>query len=439
MRARARLFAGVAVVAVATCAWLSVPVLGQRQEDKNAPKLDKQQTQEIQAIVKYLDDLSAGKAAAPDATLTWQPYFVKSQGMQVYVPFTVTLDPGKLNPKALAVYFRVVSKTPAAAAAEKKGDKAPAQYAFEDLVFTTLPAAEKGPIQVSRAFAVPTGDYDVYVVLRERPERDQKTAPKLALLKEPVTVPDLSSALTTSSIILADKIEAQTAQLSRDEQLNQPFTFGGTAILPATSTSFPKTGELSLVFFLYNTGVDSANKPNVDVEYNFHTTTNEGEKFFNKTNPQSFNAQTLPPQFDVSKGHQLIAGQSVPLASFEPGLYRLEIKVTDKTSPNKSIMRNVPFTVTEQPSTPVGQLSPNTGEAGTIRSKCAKDWPDDFSMRAYCESRQNEARAVLQARQMTSDDMRTIRDKCTRDWADDFSMRNYCEEQQLKALRSLQK
>jgi hypothetical protein len=181
--------------------------------------------------------------------------------------------------------------------------------------------------------------------MRERPEKDQKTPPKLALLKESVTVPDMGAELTTSSIILADKIEAQTAQLSREDQLNQPFTFGGTAITPATSTSFPKTGELSLVFFLYNTGVDSANKPNVDVEYNFHRKTGEEEKFFNKTNPQTFNPQTLPPQFDVSKGHQLIAGQSVPLGSFEPGDYRLEIKVTDKTS-GKSITRDVRFSVT---------------------------------------------------------------------------------------------
>jgi hypothetical protein len=41
----------------------------------------------------------------------------------------------------------------------------------------------------------------------------------------------------------------------------------------------------------------------------------------------------------------LIAGQSVPLGSFEPGDYRLEIKVTDKTS-GKSITRDVRFSVT---------------------------------------------------------------------------------------------
>jgi len=348
---RARLFTGVAAVTFATCAWLSGPVLAQKQE-QNTPKLDKQQTQEVQAIIKYLDDMNAGKAVAPDATLTWQPYFVKSQGDQVFVPFTASLDPGKLNRKTVAVYFRVVNKagaTPAAAAADKKddrkNDKAPVRFAFEDLIFTDVPPAQNGHIRVNRAFAVPSGDYDVYMVIRERPVKDEKTAPKLALLKESVTIPNLASELTTSSIILADKIDAQQATLSREEQLNQPFTFGGTAITPAASSSFSKAGELSLVFFLYNAAVDGTNKPNVEVGYNFHRKTAEGEKFFNKTNPQAFNPQTLPAEFDISKGHQLIAGQSVPLSSFEPGDYRLEITVTDKAS-GKSITRNVPFTVT---------------------------------------------------------------------------------------------
>jgi hypothetical protein len=325
---RARLFAGVAVVAFATCASLVVSVSAQQKPEGNAPKLDKQQTQEVQAIIKYLDDTNAGKAAPPDATLTWQPYFVKSEGSQIYVPFTAMLDPGKLTSKTMAVYFRVVSKAGAAAPADKKNDKAPVQYAFEDLVFTDLPQAQNGHIRLSRAFAVSSGDYDVDLVVRERPERDQKTAPKLALMKAPLTVPDLSTGLTTSTIILADKIEARTTALSREEQLNQ----------------FPKSGELSLVFFVYNAAVDGANKPNVEVQYNFHRKTNEGEKFFNKTSPQAFNPQTLPPQFDVSKGHQLIAGQSIPLASFEAGDYRLEITVTDKTS-GRSITRDAPFTV----------------------------------------------------------------------------------------------
>ena len=68
------------------------------------------------------------------------------------------------------------------------------------------------------------------------------------------------------------------------------------------------------------------------------------EKFFNKTNPQALNAQTLPPQFDFAAGHQLQSGQAVPLASFPEGDYRLEIKVTDKLA-SKTLTRDVNFSV----------------------------------------------------------------------------------------------
>ena len=56
------------------------------------------------------------------------------------------------------------------------------------------------------------------------------------------------------------------------------------------------------------------------------------------------NAQTLPPAFDLSMGHQLQTGQAVPLAGFPEGDYRLEIKVTDKLA-NKIVTRDVNFTV----------------------------------------------------------------------------------------------
>jgi hypothetical protein len=59
------------------------------------------------------------------------------------------------------------------------------------------------------------------------------------------------------------------------------------------------------------------------------------------------NAQTLPPQFDLAAGHQLPGSLAVPLASFPEGDYRLEVKVTDKTS-GASLTRDVPFTVTAQ-------------------------------------------------------------------------------------------
>lgn len=72
-----------------------------------------------------------------------------------------------------------------------------------------------------------------------------------------------------------------------------------------------------------------------------------------------------------------------------------------------------------------------------IRETCAKEWPDDFRMRAYCQQQQDEGLAALQRRVMSTGDHRTIRVKCATEWPADFRMRNYCEEQQLQALSAL--
>jgi hypothetical protein len=117
-------------------------------------------------------------------------------------------------------------------------------------------------------------------------------------------------------------------------------------IVPAPSTKFSKKGELSTFILIYNAKTDAQNKPDVLVEYNFYQKSAGKETFFNKTNPQPLNSQTLPAQFDFAAGHQLQSGQAVPLASFPAGEYRLEIKITDKLA-NKSLTRDVNFTVAE--------------------------------------------------------------------------------------------
>ena len=103
---------------------------------------------------------------------------------------------------------------------------------------------------------------------------------------------------------------------------------------------FSKSGELNLVFWIYGAGAAAAGKPNVQIEYAFHQKLAEGEKYFNRTQPQVLNAESLPPEFDVAAGHQLPGTLTVPLASFPAGDYRLEIKITDKTS-SKTLTQNV--------------------------------------------------------------------------------------------------
>jgi hypothetical protein len=206
---------------------------------------------------------------------------------------------------------------------------------------------------------VPGGAYDVYVIVKEPiPATAPKTPPvlKASVIKQSVTVPDFwNGELSTSSVIVTQRIDPLPTPLTPQQQAERPYAMGAMELVPVVEMKFSKKSELSTLAFVYNPKLDGMNKPDVVVEYSFCQIAagsqpkagepcKAGEKFFNKTNPQNFNAQTLPPQWDAAAGHQVQTGQAVPLASFPEGEYRLEIKVTDKLA-NKSVTRDVNFSV----------------------------------------------------------------------------------------------
>jgi hypothetical protein len=333
----------------------SIGLFAQNKDDK---KRDDAQKKEIQNIVKLVDDAAtAGQAATNDLSLTWlREDVLKAQGNKEYVPFTVSIDPSKVTGDKIAFYWRVVAKNGAAAAPEpapgaKKDDKkdSKSQYAYEDITFVPVTAGTT-PFKISRSFTVPAGDYDVFIVAKEpTPEKAPKNAPpaKLSMIKQTVKVPDFwHGDLATSSVILAQRIDPLATPLTPQQQADRPYALGQMEIVPTFESKFTKKSELSTFMLIYNPKVDAQNKPDVSVEYNFYQKpAGQPEKFFNKTNPQNLNAQTLPPQFDLAAGHQLPGSLAVPLTSFPEGEYRLEIKVTDKIA-NASITRDVKFSVT---------------------------------------------------------------------------------------------
>lgn len=339
------------VAALMLCIVGSAAALGataaQRQEQRK-DRLSREQRQEVQMLVRLLDDITKGQPAPSDFTVTWHNDFLKAQEGRTYVPFTLTLEPNAMTTPQASLYLRVVDRAQAARKEEAEKERKEGKevlYAFEDVYFVDLKPSEDGKIRLSRAFAVPGGEYEVYILLREWSERRGRDAkPKTTLFTQALTVPNFyTDELTTSTVILADRVEPLSAPLPPEQQAEHPYTLGTTRIVPAVDSKFTKKEELNIIFLIYNPQVKGT-KPDVTVEYNFHHVLPEGEKYFNRTNPQQFNAQTLPPQFDLTAGHQLVAGQSVPLATFPEGDYRLEIKITDNAA-GKSITRDVRFSV----------------------------------------------------------------------------------------------
>jgi hypothetical protein len=312
-------------------------------------KLNDTEKKEIQAIVKIVDGPATGQPAANDLGLAWvHSDLLKAQGNMQYVPFTVSVDSAKVSAKSLSLYWRVIAKNPPAEGGkdDKKGDKKKSSYAYEDLSTIAIDS-KSGPITVSRSFTVPPGAYDVVLFAKEQAGKEKNApAPKMAMIHQDVEVANLwDGEFTTSTIIVAKSIEPLAAPLTPQQQADRPYAMGAMEIVPAFTTKFNKQTELSTFMLIYNAKTDPTNnKPDVTVEYNFYVKQAGAEKFFNKTNPQALNAQTLPPNFDFAAGHQLQSGQAVPLASFPEGEYRLEIKVVDKLA-SKTLMREINFSV----------------------------------------------------------------------------------------------
>jgi hypothetical protein len=348
-------------VLIAVAAW---PVHAQRNNEQKPT----QEQLDIQALFTTVDAVAAGTQPAPaDIPVSLvQQHFLLTQGGTVMIPFTVNIDKSKVN-GPVVVYMRAIDKNapvaatgtpPAAPANNNRNDRnnrnkpAPVPAGPTYAVSAAFTAEVPANGRLARAIELRPGQYDFLFAVKERgtappkDAKDAKDAPvaKMGILRRDLTVPDLNTGLGTSSVILANSVEPVTSPLTPEQQMSNPYTIGGVLkITPNESAQFAKAGELAAIFWVY--GVTSVSgKPDVEVEYTFHRKLAEGDKYFNKTEPQQYNAQTSAPTFNLDAGHQLMAIQGLSVQSFPAGDYRLEIKVTDKPS-GKSVTQNVTFTV----------------------------------------------------------------------------------------------
>src|SRR6185312_10491456 len=235
---------------------LSAVLGAQKKDDKKQSDAQRKETLDI---VKLADGAAAGQPMTNDFNLAWaHEDYLKATGNKEYVPFTLTYDASKITTPGVALYWRVVPKdaaapAPAAAPAKKddkdKDKKASAKYPYEDINFI-MP----GTGRLSRAFTVGAGTYDVYVILREQAST-AKNAPaaKVSMIKQTLTVPDFWSAeLTTSSVIVASRIEPLQAPLSPNEQAERPYALGAMEVVPALDSKFTTKQELSIFMLIYN-------------------------------------------------------------------------------------------------------------------------------------------------------------------------------------------
>jgi hypothetical protein len=311
-----------------------------RPEKKQLDRVEQAQRQEAQALVQLADAAMIGQQVPSDFTLRWRNDFLKAQ-QGTFVPFVVTIDSPHVAASEALLYVRAA---PRGATGPERTKKDAAPYPFDEIFPIDLTTAQ--PLRFMRGFSVPPGEYDVYVAVRERPVTgDGKTPRKASVLKQPLSVPDFwTRELTTSTVILADRLTMVGEPLAPEQLAERPYVIGQNDIEPALDSTFWKDEELIAVFLVYNPTVMPDKKFDVQVEYHFFLRKGEAETYLNRTEPQRFNPAILGAQFDPAAGHPLMAGQAVPLAGFQEGQYRLAIRVTDLIS-GKSVTRDVNFTV----------------------------------------------------------------------------------------------
>ena len=143
--------------------------------------------------------------------------------------------------------------------------------------------------------------------------------------------------LATSSLILADQMERVP---SKDIGAGN-FVIGNTRIRPRVSTgvavpvTFHRAQNLNFWMQVYNLGIDEKSKKN-DATIEYQVT----DMATNKAVLQSQESTTkLSPNAD-----QVTLEKSMPLASLQPGKYRVTIKINDGVS-KQEVAESAPFTV----------------------------------------------------------------------------------------------
>jgi hypothetical protein len=296
----------------------------QRRREVRRVGLDEQA-----ALTQIVDNAAEGKHTEGNAWLTWVPHFLRGPDRKTYIPFTLKVEEAPGAFRSAAMYVRVAPRGDLGRAGRKaEGVQNALGVATGEMPVNSAASSQLATVQ--SGFGVPPGEYDLYIALLERDVRGQK---KWAVLKQPITVPDLAtSALRMSSVILADRVEPLRDAVPEAERPLRPYVFGSSELVPATDDELRSDETLHVAFLIYDATPDGAGKPEVRVEYRLFQQNFSGERLLGATAPQMFDASTLPADFDVRTGQQLAAVQSLPLDAYKPGTYRLAIRVTDRRS-----------------------------------------------------------------------------------------------------------
>ena len=242
------------------------------------------------------------------------------------------------------------------AALEGAGSSESDLLPFEDFEISTATAFPDGTRAIQRALTAGPGTFTLYAAWTDAsvpPSRAQVHVARRSLRLGPA----MSTEFGLSSIIVADRIGVRAAPHDSLAQRAHPYTVGVTEIVPARDAVFTPAEQIAVAFQIVNPFPAETGKPDVLVSLRIARMNGAREEPVAALSPLTYNASTLPGDFDIRLGHPLFAAMAAPLATIPRGEYRLVITAEDRLSASV-VADAVPFTVIGTPESLLAEAPP---------------------------------------------------------------------------------
>jgi hypothetical protein len=223
---------------------------------------------------------------------------------------------------------------------------APLPFEDFDLQAQTTRDARGVPV-LRRSLTAGPGSYDLIVGWTDATARN--AAPVVQIAKHRLDLlPASPTGLALSSVIVAEHVGVREAAVPASRQTAHPYSIGMTEIVPARDHTRTNDDQLALFFQVINPRPAAGGKPDIHVGFRLTRQTAEGVEPVGALSPQVYNDTTLPPDFDVTKGHPIFVAVGIPLRSFKRGAYRVEVVAEDRLTGTHATT-DVAFTVVGTP------------------------------------------------------------------------------------------
>ena len=299
-----------------------------------------------------------GRLIETERPFTFEPSFFEGVDGRTYIPYTITVDGGRLDAPSAALYVCAVERDASATTPPDVTGDGPA-CVFEDVFSAAVTTTAGAQASVSGALDLSAGAYDIYAAIRNdgaggagrgggagTRDRGPAGAATILLAREGLTVPDFGTPELRLSSVLVGDIQPLMAPLPPARQRLEPYTIGTLRVVPRRRLSFSPQEELSFLYFVHGAGPPGAAKPDLTSEYRFHRATVAGEQLFTWTESERHDAAAVPPEFDMRLGSP--GGRRVgrcPLESLPVGVPTVS-RSASRTTPSGAVAtRDVAFTV----------------------------------------------------------------------------------------------